>query len=58
MPACTDNPKSVSIRMFKHEYLMTHEETEMLKYKDAELYLSHEDDDFVVRIKIGGKDHV
>lgn len=51
IPAEKDKKESASIRMYDHEYLMTHEETEMLKYRDAEIYLGHENDDFVVRVK-------
>ena len=58
IPADKDKKGSACIRMYDHEYLMTHEETEMLRYRDAEFYLGHEDDDFVMRIKTGGKDHV
>lgn len=51
IPANKDKKGSARIRMYDHEYLMIHEETEMLKYRDAEIYLGHEDDDFVVRVK-------
>lgn len=53
-----DKKGSACIRMYDHEYLMSHEETELLRYRDAEIYLGHEDGDFAVRIKTGGKDHV
>ncbi len=35
IPAEKDKKGSASIRMYDHEYLMTHEETEMLKYRDG-----------------------
>ena len=45
--------ESASIRLYDSNYLMTHEEIEMLSYKDAEIYLGHDGDDIVVRVKRG-----
>lgn len=53
VPAGTDTKKSVSVQMFNYDYLMSHEEVEMLKYGEMMLYVGHDKDDFVIRV---GKD--
>lgn len=62
VPADKNNKKSVAIQMFDHEYLMTHEETQMLKYDGAMLYIGHDGEDFVIRVgkeeKAGGGENV
>ena len=58
MPADKGRKGSARIRMYDYEYLMTYEEPKMLKYMDAEIHLGHEDDDFLVRFKKGGKEDV
>ncbi len=50
VPAGTDNKKSVSVQMFDNEYLMKHEETEMLKYGNTKLYIGHDETDFIIRV--------
>lgn len=56
VPADKDNKKSVAIRMFDHDYLMAHEEVEMLKYGNTKLYIGHEGDDFVIRVGKEGEE--
>lgn len=46
-----DMKKSASIRMYDNNYLMSHEEVEMLRYRGAEIYLGHEEGDIVVRVR-------
>ena len=63
VPAGTDNKKSVSVQMFDNEYLMKHEETEMLKYGNTKLYIGHDETDFIIRVgeadeTAGGKEDV
>ena len=53
VPANKDNPKSVSVQMFDHEYLEKHETVEMLKYGETMLYVGHDEHDFIIRV---GKD--
>lgn len=50
VPAGTDNKKSVSVQIFDNEYLMKHEETEMLKYGNTKLYIGHDETDFIIRV--------
>ena len=50
VPAGADTKKSVSVQMFDYEYLMKHEETEMLKYGKTKLYVGHDDNDFIIRV--------
>ena len=52
VPANKDNPKYAAIQMFDHEYLMTHKETQMLKYDGAMHYFGHDGDDFVIRVSM------
>ena len=63
VPAGTDNKKSVSVQMFDNEYLMKHEETEMLKYGNTKLYIGHDETDFIIRVgeadeTAGGEENV
>lgn len=62
VPAGTDTKKSVSVQMFDYEYLMKHEETEMLKYGNTKLYIGHDKGDFIIRVEetdeTGGEEHV
>ncbi len=63
VPAGTDNKKSVSVQMFDNEYLMKHEETEMLKYGNTKLCIGHDENDFIIRVgeadeTAGGKEDV
>ena len=63
VPAGTDNKKSVSVQMFDNEYLMKHEETEMLKYGNTKLCIGHDVNDFIIRVgeadeTAGGKEDV
>lgn len=63
VPAGTDNKKSVSVQMFDNEYLMKHEETEMLKYGNTKLYIGHDENDFIIRVgeadeTAGGEENV
>lgn len=63
VPAGTDNKKSVSVQMFDNEYLMKHDETEMLKYGNTKLYIGHDETDFIIRVgeadeTAGGEDYV
>lgn len=51
IPAGKDMNKSASIRMYDTDYLMSHEEVEMLNYRGAEIYLGHEEGDIVVRVR-------
>lgn len=51
IPAGKDMKKSASIRMYDTNYLMSHEEVEMLRYREAEIYLGHEGGDIVVRVR-------
>lgn len=51
IPAEPGMKDSASIMLYDSNYLMTHEETEMLSYKDAEIYLGHEGNDIVVRVR-------
>ena len=51
VPAGKDMKKSASIRMYDINYLMSHEEVEMLRYRGAEIYLGHEGDDLVIRVR-------
>lgn len=50
VPTGTDTKKSVSIQMFDYDYLMAHEEVEMLKYGKTKLYIGHDENDFIIRI--------
>lgn len=50
VPAGTDMKKSASIQMFDYDYLMSHEETEMLSYGNVKLYIGHDEKDFIVRV--------
>ncbi len=50
VPAGADIKKSVSVQMFDYEYLMKHEETEMLKYGNTRLYIGHDKNDFIIRV--------
>ena len=63
VPANTDNPKSAAIQMFDYDYLMAHEEVEMLKYGKTKLYIGHDENDFIIRVgeadeTAGGKEDV
>ena len=63
VPAGTDNKKSVSVQIFDNEYLMKHEETEMLKYGNTKLYIGHDETDFIIRVgeadeTAGGEENV
>lgn len=51
IPAGKDMKKSASIRMYDNNYLMSHEEVEMLNYRGAEIYLGHDEGDIVVRVR-------
>ena len=51
VPAGKDMKKSASIRMYDSDYLMSHEEVEMLNYRGAEIYLGHDEGDIVVRVR-------
>lgn len=51
VPAGKDMKKSASIRMYDTDYLMSHEEVEMLRYRGAEIYLGHDEGDIVVRVR-------
>ena len=51
IPEGKDMKKSASIRMYDTDYLMSHEEVEMLRYRGAEIYLGHDEGDIVVRIR-------
>lgn len=48
VPADKDNPKSAAVQLFNHEYLMTHDETDMLKYGNTRLYIGHDENDFII----------
>lgn len=50
VPAGTDTKKSVSVQMFNYDYLMSHEEVEMLKYGNTRLYIGHDENDFIIRV--------
>lgn len=50
VPAGTDTTKSVSVQMFDYDYLMAHEEVEMLKYGNTKLYIGHDENDFLIRV--------
>ena len=63
VPAGTDTKKSVSIQMFDYDYLMAHEEVEMLKYGKTKLYIGHDETDFIIRVgeadeTAGGEENV
>lgn len=55
IPAGKDMKKSASIRMYDTNYHMSHEEVEMLRYREAEIHLGHEGSYIVVRIRDNGK---
>lgn len=50
VPAGTDMKKSASVQMFNYDYLMAHEEVEMLKYGNTKLYIGHDENDFIIRV--------
>lgn len=63
VPAGTDTTKSVSVQMFDYDYLMAHEEVEMLKYGKTKLYIGHDENDFLIRVgeadeTAGGEENV
>ena len=63
VPAGTDTKKSASIQMFDYDYLMAHEEVEMLKYGKTKLCIGHDENDFIIRVgeadeTAGGEENV
>ncbi len=63
VPAGMGTKKTVSVQMYDYEYLMKHEETEMLKYGKTKLYIGHDETDFIIRVgeadeTAGGEENV